>query len=917
MKSRFGKKTGIFLIVFGVIVLVVLVVLAWYINYRLAQGFLDYLVYVPDPNFSNPNYTVCTNTSYHAYFYNITNLEAVYAGEEAIFEQVGPYNYTQGQCVFDVSVTGNIQYYREYWPDPYMFAVFEGGSESDLIYNFNPGYLGILQYAQTELLTSLLHLYCNSPELIFSWNFNIFPVLIEALTGPNFVDMVQTLSVAEVFLEIEANALQEISSEIAYNTILDTLAGLSGNPSLFFNDVSVKNGVAYFYQTSESFSETCVSRVLYGDPSLQLTFGWLNGSGEGISEFLKFASNASNAAKAIELYNVTQDQLLLLVNYTETYLLSILPNNYEKEQGTSVASLAFEKFCAQWANASNVLSFPVGFEVNTNFSSFSGSQYSLLAPSNISLSSCEYLWSSENSFAMTNTSGIEMWFDPSVNHTQIGLGLGLTDSQTKLLMTYLEEWRSTLVISYIEEAYGTSNISDLGYLQWGSASLTPNGESVSQFSGEVPPPPAPEFAVFAESIGSPIRFNLTESEEIWNNLFMNPINVTLLEFLVACSNGECSPIENMPLTTEELNMLYQYSIYVFREFLYGDFLAELVANPNGGGPITARTPREWLFDGQDPLLKFLGKSDQVGFYYDVDKPPTMELALTEFPLLNQTIYLGGSSSDLYNFLQQGTYNGSSEVTLYAKPFPVTGYHYETGNFVPPMESGQNLTIFFENVDHPLVFTQDGEFEVHGINLWRFHPVPETWENSTAYSPNALYYQNVTGLLNVSAIKAFHILFSRPNMFGVDPSVTSRIHGLTPTPYDSDWYFGVEPESGIVMAKLSTGEVNFAYPNMQVYKNISSGMAPILWIDDYKAINASEAAYFLSTVNLAKKAALSSLVLGIVVGVLLIGAGAFVIYRWYRNKDNQISTAELELYDVDESFKKSDTGKSKSQAKLYF
>jgi len=129
---------------------------------------------------------------------------------------------------------------------------------------------------------------------------------------------------------------------------------------------------------------------------------------------------------------------------------------------------------------------------------------------------------------------------------------------------------------------------------------------------------------------------------------------------------------------------------------------------------------------------------------------------------------------------------------------------------------------------------------------------------------------------------------------------------------------VEPESGFAMAKFDTTQVSLKYPAMQHFYNITGpGYAPIFWQDDYEEISESDAQQFLSLVNFAKRSSISCLVVGIIGGIAFIGAGIYIVVRWYRHKD-EVGQIELELFDVDESFKKSSTNLNKqgSSTKLF-
>lgn len=122
----FGKKTGICVVVFGVVLIILGSVLSYAINNKINSSIDDIWVYKYDKKFDDPAYQDCSNETRSFYLYNITNVENVlFDGEKPLLELKvflflvlfnlfkGPYNFTQKTCKYDVSLQGNIEFSRE------------------------------------------------------------------------------------------------------------------------------------------------------------------------------------------------------------------------------------------------------------------------------------------------------------------------------------------------------------------------------------------------------------------------------------------------------------------------------------------------------------------------------------------------------------------------------------------------------------------------------------------------------------------------------------------------------------------------------------------------------------------------------------------------------------------------------------
>jgi len=98
------------------------------------------------------------------------------------------------------------------------------------------------------------------------------------------------------------------------------------------------------------------------------------------------------------------------------------------------------------------------------------------------------------------------------------------------------------------------------------------------------------------------------------------------------------------------------------------------------------------------------------------------------------------------------------------------------------------------------------------------------------------------------------------------------------PYYEKWWFGVEPMSGVTMAKVSLPQICFEVsPPLREFFNISSATVPAVWLDDYGYIGADDAELFRTVVYGLQTAALVLFVAGVALGVILTCIGIVIVH----------------------------------------
>jgi lysosome membrane protein 2 len=282
----------------------------------------------------------------------------------------------------------------------------------------------------------------------------------------------------------------------------------------------------------------------------------------------------------------------------------------------------------------------------------------------------------------------------------------------------------------------------------------------------------------------------------------------------------------------------------------------------GGGLVTTRSPEQWLFVYDDPLLSFLKANldptiDPSGNFFE--NPP---LGTPVDPADASTVMTGGD--DLDNLNQYVNWRGMTQVTgVWLTNETITGT--DATQFHPGVKSSETLKAFVSDLLRvvDLEYQKDRKFE--GIDLLRF----VLSEDTLATNPN--YFQSVVGLANMTSAVGAPLFLSKPHFLDADPAQTSSlVTGMAGVVADHDTFVDIEPLTGAVMSARKRLQLNFQVSHYD-YKNtdIPSNYMPILWVEEAGDIPADLANDFKETVYGAQRLEQVSQIGGPAVGVLLI------------------------------------------------
>ena len=471
------------------------------------------------------------------------------------------------------------------------------------------------------------------------------------------------------------------------------------------------------------------------------------------------------------------------------------------------------------------------------------------------------------------------------NATSLGIinnlfGTTLTPNDASNLSTYLTFAYNNLILPQLP----VTSYSDLGYFQWANSMLT-GGLSVY----DIDPTGLPGTVEYWASAGMNMSLANAKALLVNDNTLANStlVGVALSmapAFATASASNDLPTLgaltnafnaqANSTLTPSEFGGLLAYLNHIFNQFVIKATL-DPIFNA-GGGLITTRTPSEWLFNYQDPLLTFLKNNGQ-------DVPTTDGNFFSNPPPSEANNAINASTADTYktggdninNVGQFVKWDGKSTLDgVWLQPESISGT--DGTQFHPNVKKSDSLTVWSSDLLRVLTFTYQKDVTVEGIRLLQFVLDPSTLD----INPN--YYQTVKGLANMTSSAGVPLFLSKPDFLDADASKTSDlISGMNPNATLQDTYLDVEPNSGAVMLAAKRLQLNFQIAPSDLFtKNVSKAYIPIMWIEEGGKITPSLANDFKSAVYGAQN--LESLVqfAGPVVGLALLisSAAAVVITR---------------------------------------
>ncbi|MCY3415128.1 MAG: hypothetical protein INQ03_25980 [Candidatus Heimdallarchaeota archaeon] len=335
-------------------------------------------------------------------------------------------------------------------------------------------------------------------------------------------------------------------------------------------------------QLNLGYSNATIDKLLHTGPGIGGIPGWLGDtdSGMGVLGFLKLYENATNNLGGLNndtlqfLYGADQP----LLDAAAGYLLNLCENNATINAATIGAKGATAKVIAptmfydQWANATYL---PGGADISGDGHA-DGFELSLLIDSNITLATAMNLFDPTNGYALTNATGIGVWFQSALDaqeanytiHTNLATAFSLSADQMNLIYGWLVGFKDGITQGQVIlqfSPYGVTNLDDVGYLQWGM-----NATGVSLLSLDPTLGYPAEFWHWSKTFDTGISLNLTNSRALLTGDY-NLANTTAAgTFLTLAATADVATINALFGSKLELTEMAKVAAYL--QYTMGSFV---------------------------------------------------------------------------------------------------------------------------------------------------------------------------------------------------------------------------------------------------------------------------------------------------------------------------------------------------------
>lgn len=840
-----GKKSAAACCGVGSLIFVISIIAGTLIANTFKTAMLSLMVYKYDDKFLDPAYEDCEATVTSYSFWNMSNYnDVVLHAAKPIYVEKGPYTFSRNKCKFMATVEENYETSYTYSPYGEFQDKGDGLSEHDVIYNFNFIYLSIMKMMEAN---------GGSPEKTFAYNFvgYFLGQVIGGMQSADFINNVEAGAFAQMILpSVKSSLVSGLKNNaLALNAISYVAANSSGNTLAFFNSATSPGGFANFMGTNQVLSAASINLILNGNGGSE-PLGWLVDMNGGMG-LLGFTMTSNNSA-----YSVTPQQLTDLKNYTN-YLINNVGNT--PTINTDANNVVYK----QWS-AGNVI--PMAVTLPAGFPAFE-----LSPPMTLSTAILTQLWNTSNSYSFTNPTSTVMWMMANTSSDITNLlssTFGITAAQTK----QIGNWVTGMVKSQentILGALGATTTSDLAYIQFGQGTVL-GGKSLSEVSPTVTG--IPEIAIFSNYT---LTLNLTSAKHV---LALSMNSTTFTQFLGMLQMGMFTEIQGVwGLNSTQAITLASYFDQVVTDMVEPYLVHSVYAH--GSGLITARSVREWLYNGSDPVMALLGLNPKAGLQVQSGYT-TRAQALAAPPKVNE-IFLGGGKEKLRQYFLKKTYKGNDTFYGWAEPIKVEGNRDPI--FMPGVQHDADQVYWSDDVSRPIHFQDQHEtITVKKIKLWKFRASPAYYGGAASFPENEKFYQDTEGVLNLTAIQPVRTFITRPHFRGVPTSFYSSLSSQSTFMPEEEKFDAMdiylEPNAGIPFKAETLLQYNFGYKGVGRYANLSSpdGMYPFMWSNLTIVVDDDMANTFLKGKGLVGSMSVACYVLGPIVFVLCVVI-AVVIY----------------------------------------
>eukprot|EP01113_Clastostelium_recurvatum_P019618 TRINITY_DN2314_c0_g1_i3.p1 TRINITY_DN2314_c0_g1~~TRINITY_DN2314_c0_g1_i3.p1 ORF type:complete len:757 (+),score=113.95 TRINITY_DN2314_c0_g1_i3:76-2346(+) len=563
-------------------------------------------------------------------------------------------------------------------------------------------------------------------------------------------------------------------------------------------------------------------------------------------------------------------------DFPRVYLAYLVPNTLQDvlvdgliasiEDVLHDADASWDYFIKQWNEAT---SLPTTGNA-TLWRGFYGSALGL------PLSAANSLWNQTITNSFLDSSANSTWNWGQMMNGNLDAGylvdlFNITHDQARTVVSWYTNFTNELITPGVLSSNQINSTKALGYIQWGLASLLPAGV-VDHYGTQL-------------NLENPIELGLVSAvpdcsnmpaDQVFSlfNIYRIQDPLVLQAYLLAASVNDSNG-GAWGLSPHLSQCFYSYAVLVGAGFAEPDL--EQIWQEEGNDMFATRTVDQWLWRCSDAWL------DMVS--------PTSSCSLQ----FNHTYYAPHTvKTGKDDFSQIGLYvkwrNQSEIVGVWKNTLPVTGYT-ESGQFKPFLGNADVMTSFDPDMVRPTPMNHVYNVSINGINAYRYQI------NSALYAPNPLFYQTLTGTMNVTAVNQdVPILLSAWDLLHVPAYITDgMLAGMNATTEEEcGTNIDIEPTTGMVVQAMKRLQVNLyfppnnswfdnqLYPTPVGYPNMKTGVIfPLVKVEEFVTLGDVTAGMIKGKLSQAANLPEQILLATVITGPILVIIGIFLIVFGYR------------------------------------
>ncbi|MBD3340896.1 MAG: hypothetical protein GF353_17440 [Candidatus Lokiarchaeota archaeon] len=373
------------------------------------------------------------------------------------------------------------------------------------------------------------------------------------------------------------------------------------------------------------------------------------------------------------------------------------------------------------------------------------------------------------------------------------------------------------------------------------------------------------------------------AKALWNqnNKYSLTSDGVLKWFLAASGDQQIKETLKLEfgLDDSEINMICSW-LDTSKKSWINNILFEVINDLNSG-LITTRTVEEWLFTAVDGFIKDI---DPELANVNIFSNCTTDSEARKIGTDRFTIKTGkGNYKESKEFV---SYNGKEKYLIWAKPVPVSGT--DGTQFAPGISKHDDLDICISDLKRPAEFKFRKKTDIYGINLFRFNFKEDVFE------PNPTFFMDTKGLLNMYPEYGIPCYLSHPHLLYADESLKNDTIGMHPNTEKHETYIDVEPITGMTMRARQRIQINFrATPTDKWYPNNTEVIIPILWFDKEAEITEEKANEFKESLYTALKLKKLIITSTMAIGTIL-SIAAMILFSYQINKLKKVKARRLSL-----------------------